>query len=346
MPMEGTASDNLKALLARYPAICRPCRPPEALGNAGGWSGAQLWRYDSGRGPLVARAWPPEGPNRAILERIHAWLGAAAHLGFVPVPLQALDGRTVQEQGGRLWEVAAWLEGAPASGFPPPLAQLRSGFTALAAFHQALGVVWTLGPSPGIGVRLRELEGLIGGGFDVLERAVRRANAEPRSSAAGSWLALARASAGQLLEPLRRASATEIKRQPCLRDARPEHLLFSGDRVTGLIDFGAMDVENVAADLARLLGDWVGPQPTLRSEALAAYTAVRPLEAAELALIELFEDSAALLGPGHWVRWHFLEGRAFDDPSAVAAGIDRGLQRLALRVAAWTKAGPAAPASS
>src|SRR4051812_49800653 len=115
-----TGRDDLSTVLTRYPAIDRPCRPPEALGNAGGWSGARLWRYESGRGPLVARAWPADGPGREALGQIHRWLEAVADLGFIPVPLSALDGRTLQEQGGRFWEVVPWLHREPAPGPTPP----------------------------------------------------------------------------------------------------------------------------------------------------------------------------------------------------------------------------------
>ena len=161
-------------------------RKPEALGNAGGYSGARLWRYESGRGWLVARAWPQDGPSRAGLEQIHRWLDEAAGLGFVPVPLPALDGRTVHEQGGRLWDVSPWLEGAAAPERPPLRPRLRSGFAALAAFHQALRRERTRGPSPGIQARLRELEGLLRDGFDALEHALDRAAADPRSTAPGA----------------------------------------------------------------------------------------------------------------------------------------------------------------
>src|SRR3954454_11405698 len=98
-PMGPTWNGDLTTVLARYPAIVRPCRPPEALGNAGGWSGARLWRFGSGRGPLVARAWPPDGRSREALEQIHRWLAESAGMGFVPAPVPALDGRTVLEQG-------------------------------------------------------------------------------------------------------------------------------------------------------------------------------------------------------------------------------------------------------
>jgi homoserine kinase type II len=331
--MDLTGRNDLIAVLARYPAIARPCKQPEALGNAGGGSGARLWRYESGRGRLVARAWPPESPSRAALEQIHGWLEQTAALGFVPIPIRALDERTVQEQGGRLWDVTAWIAGDPVPE-RPARAQLRSGLAALAAFHQALATNQTWGPSPAVQARRLEIEVLLQDGFDVVKRALDRAPTDLVGISARRWLERARPLARQLVAPLRRAAEREVRLQPCLRDARPEHLLFRGDRVTGLIDFGAMAVENVAADLARLLGEWIGPDRVERATALEAYCSIRPLEPFELTLMDVIAGSTALLGAGHWVRWHFLERRRFQDPTAVEHGIARGLQRLS----AWTTA--------
>jgi homoserine kinase type II len=190
------------------------------------------------------------------------------------------------------------------------------------------------GPSPAVQARLLEIEVLLQDGFDVVKRALDRAPTDLVGISARRWLELARPMASQLVAPLRRAVGREVLLQPCLRDARPEHLLFRGDRVTGLIDFGAMAIDSVAADLARLLGDWVGPDRVERATALEAYTAIRPLEPFELTLIDAIAGSTALLGAGHWVRWHYLERRSFRDPSAVAHGIARGLERLV----AWTTA--------
>jgi homoserine kinase type II len=181
---------------------------------------------------------------------------------------------------------------------------------------------------------LLEIEDLLQGGFAVVERALDRAPADSLTSSARRWLELGRPAARQHVAPLRRAAGRDVLLQPCLRDARPEHLLFCGDRVTGLIDFGAMAIESVAADLARLLGEWVGPDRVEWAAALEAYTAVRPLEAFEIALVAVIAGATALLGAGHWIRWHFLEGRGFRDPTAVARGIERGLHRLV----AWTAA--------
>jgi Ser/Thr protein kinase RdoA (MazF antagonist) len=321
--------DELNVVLSRYPAIVRPTSAPEPLGNAGGGSGARLWRYASGRGAVVVRAWPPDGPGRPDLERIHRWLAEAGGLDFVPVPIPAMDGRTIREHAGLLWEVSPWHSGRADIGRPPPRPRLRAGLTALAAFHQVLARDRIRGQSPGLQARFHELNWLSMGGFEVLEGAIDRAPAEPGRASARQWLDLARRAAPRVLSSLRRASARVVALQPCLRDARPEHLLFTGEQVTGLVDFGAMAIECVAADLARLLAEWVGEDRSARADALDAYSAVRSLDDAESDLLKVFEDSADLLGGGHWVRWHFIEGRVFHDPDAILLGLERGVDRVA-----------------
>jgi homoserine kinase type II len=320
--------DDLRTVLARYPAIVRPCGSLEALGGAGGGSGARLWRFPTGRGTLVARLWPPEWPDRTTLERIHRWLDLVSDLEFVPVPLEAHDGRTVQELRRGLWELSPWLVGLPATRLSPSADRLRAGYAALAAFHQRLAREPLRGPSPGLRARIIEIEKWRGGDFAALANILARSAACRSRDHALRWLDQARRMAPRILEPLHQAAGLDVVLQPCLRDARPEHLLFVDDRVTGLLDFGAMGIECVAADLARLLSEWPGPDRSARANALEAYAAVRPLDLDEIALIDVFESSSALLGGGHWVRWHFIEGREFSDPMAVERGIERGVERL------------------
>ena len=131
-----------------------------------------------------------------------------------------------------------------------------------------------------------------------------------------------------LLDPLEQAAARIVPVQPCLRDARPEHFLFEGDRLSGLVDYGAMGVDSVAADLARLLGEWTCGDLAARREALDSYERVRPLGPSEASLIRVFESATALLIGERWLRWKYIEGRAFDDPNAVAKGLARSLSKL------------------
>ncbi len=317
-----------RAVLDRYPGPSWPTSAPRPLGNAGGLSGARLWRYRSAAGDLVLRLWPVDGPGPSSLARVHAWLAEAAALGFVAAPIPATDGRTLVSEGGRSWEVAPWMAGEADLARPPAPARLVAAFAGLAAFHARLAEHRTVGPSPGLAARAREIEGLLRGEFDAIARAIAADPADPHAVLARPWLDRARALAPGLLEPLRLAAARPLPLQPCLRDARPDHFLFVGDRLTGLVDFGAMGRETVAADLARLLAEAVGPGREPRLSALAAYEQGRPLTVPELAAIPLFERANALLGAGRWARWHFLERRVFDDPGAVLAGLRRGLRRL------------------
>ena len=317
-----------RAVLDRYPAPARPTSAPESLANAGGLSGARLWRFPSGLGTLVARRWPPDGPGRPHLERIHAWLSASRDLGFVPVPIPTVDGRTVVESGDHLWEVAPWMGGTADLTRPPPRARLRSAFAGLAAFHARLSTDRIEGPSPGLAHRVAESERLILGDFEAIRAVAVGAPADPASSPALLWLDRAVPMAPRLLESLRKAAARPLPLQPCLRDARPDHFLFEGGRLAGLVDFGAMGRDSVAGDLARLLAEGVGPDRLSRFLALEAYEAIRPLSEAEARSIDAFERANALLGAGRWARWHFLGRRTFDDPEAVVRGLRRGLERL------------------
>jgi Ser/Thr protein kinase RdoA (MazF antagonist) len=82
-----------------------------------------------------------------------------------------------------------------------------------------------------------------------------------------------------------------------------EHVLFTGDEVTGIIDFGAVDFDAPAGDVARLLGSLVGDDLELWQRGLAAYCAVRPLTDAELSAVSVFHSSGAVIGAANWFNW-------------------------------------------
>ncbi len=318
-------------ILEHYSQRYYPLAQPVSLGGAGGLSGARLWKYRSSAGHLVLRAWPPHGPSRDPLERIHGWLSQAAGLGFIPAPIRDRAGNTLQEHEGRFWELAPWMAGTTDPSRPPSPVRLRSAFTALAAFHQSLIDDRRQSVSPGLGNRYHAVLQLLQGGLDTLEQAIALAGGPGQAElrdAAMRWTALARLLAPRLRAPLHEAASRVVPLQPCLRDARPEHFLFEGDRISGLVNFGAMGVDCIAGDLARLMGEWLDDDPAARAEALNAYERVRHLETAEAGLIAAFESGSALLIGEHWIRWHYVENRRFDDPRAIAQGIDRGLERL------------------
>lgn len=333
-------------LFGDYPPAFMPLDEPEALGGGGGHSGARLWRYRAAAGQFVLRAWPTNGPGRAHIKRVHHWLSLTADLGFTPIPIQDNAGQSIRECGGRIWEIAPWMDGTLDCGQPPSPEHRRAAFAALAALHCRLAHLGHQGTSPGILERHSSLRQLLDGGFDLLEKACRTecspANG-PRDHAL-RWVELARLLAPFVESRLASLVSRVLFLQPCLRDARPEHFLFDGNRVSGLIDYGAMGIETVAADLARLIGEWLGGDLSARREALGVYEAIRPLDPTESTLIAVFESSAAILIGERWSRWHYLEHRTFDDPDAVASGIAKSISQMERWVAAsrgsWQPLGP------
>ena len=115
---------------------------------------------------------------------------------------------------------------------------------------------------------------------------------------------------------------------PCLRDVHRDHVLFIDDEVSGLIDFGAVKNETVAADIARLLGSLVLDDRQGWQTGLAAYQDVRPLAAAEVELITVFDRSNVALSGMNWLEWIYVEGRRFDDRPAILARIDEIMRRM------------------
>lgn len=324
--------DVLTSLLTLYPAGAQPQTPPSSLGNAGGTSGARLWTFESALGPLVARAWPIDGRTTSALMQIHDWLARLADLDFVPVPIAARDGRSLLEIHGQCWEIAPWRPGTADSSRPPSCTRLRSAFAGLAAVHQRLAFRTVTAPSPGLIARLDESKRLLTSELNRMAALVHQAGDDPLRASALRWITLARAGLPGVVAQLLRASRTPVPLQPVLRDARAEHFLFGGDLLTGLVDFGAMGIDSPAADLARLLAEWVGPHRAPRAEALDAYAAIRHLDPVEDALIDVFAESSAWLGPARWVRWHFADSRHFDDPGAARIGLERSLNRLVERL--------------
>ena len=317
----------LASVVASYPAVYRPLSPPESLGNAGGMSGARLWRYPSTAGLLVVRAWPM-GVDRTQIELIHSWLKHAEKLCVVPIPLSANGGRTVQEHGGVCWEVCPWMPGAACLESPPTAGKVASAFATLAAFHLAMGNPQESDFCPGLATRSLEIKTLVRGDLATLKRSVLSHPDDPLRVLAMRWLDCAQKGATKLEPEISRMACVRTPVQPVIRDARPDHFLFTGDAVTGLVDFGAMAIDAVSADLARLLSEWIEPNPILRSLALTSYERVRPLAPVELTLIDGYERSAALLGGGRWIKWHFLDRISFDNPKAVRLGLERGVERI------------------
>lgn len=312
-------------------------------------SGAAFWRVGAAGGTLALKRWPTEHPTPQRLRFIHDVLHHAARRGvaFLPLPIATVDGRSFVEHAGHLWELAPWLPGEADYERGPRPAKLQAALTALAQFHQATAdwehagpsaepaaITTTAGrsPCPGIVRRLERLQELQASGIDNLARAVTDAVRPDLAPLARQFVDLLPRGvplASGLLAPL---ADVPFALQPCLRDIWHDHVLFVDDAVTGLIDFGAIDIDSPAGDVARLLGSLVGDDPVGWRRGLDAYTAVRPLSADERQAIIALDTSSTVLAGCNWIHWIYVDGREFSDPAQVERRFRRLLERLRLLV--------------
>lgn len=343
---------DLSPVIRRFPPDCRPARV-EPLGSAGGFSGAAFWRLTTPRGLLCLRQWPAEHPSPERLRFIHAVLRHVHEGGFklAATPLATTAGETFVSHAGHLWELTPWLPGAADYHDHPSPARLAAAMRTLAEFHQAaktfslplpLGEGWGEGSSPpfplqlgqgeslspGIRERLDRLRRLAAGGLDDLRQKMRRETWPELFDRGVALLDLFPLATPRVESQLAAAASLTVPLQPCIRDVWSDHLLFTGDEVTGLIDFGAMRIDNVATDVARLLGSLAGDAPAARHTGISSYESLRPLSPAEHQLLAAFDSSGVLLSGINWLEWVFCEGRRFQDSGRVRKRMEETIQRL------------------
>ena len=324
--------NQVRQVVDRYPADCRPTRI-EPLFSAGGMSGAEFWRLESPRGLLALRRWPAEHPTPDGLRFIHSVLRHVEGNGFriVPVPMVAADGATFVELGDFFWELAPWLPGVADYEQSPRVEKLRAAMRALAEFHVAAASFpggALLGTSPAVGSRLIRLRELQSGGIDVLARSIKDDVWPEFAQLAREFLTdLPKAVPGAIAE-LAPLASVALPLQPAIRDIWHDHVLFDGDRVTGIIDFGAVRIETPAGDVARLLDSLVGDNEVLCREGLAAYASIRSLSEHERAAVRAFDASGTVLAGCNWIRWVYVEGRSFENHEKI---VER-FRRIVVRV--------------
>ena len=322
-----------RRVLAAYRADCQPLRI-EPLSSAGGFSGAQFWRIHAPAGVFCLRRWPREHPDRQQLEFIQAVLWHVYQEAFrlIPLPLETRTHSGYVCEAGHLWELTPWLPGEADYHRAPSLKKLRAAAAALADFHRA-AATFPLphrgsAAAPGLQSRLAKLQAWNETKLARLSATIPSGDWPELTDRARRLLPLFARATEAVAETLEQAAAIRVPLEPCIRDIWHDHVLFQGDEVSGLIDFGAMRVDSVATDLARLMGSLCGDDSAAWLEALNAFDSVRPLSSGEALLVTAYDRSNVLLSGMSWLEWIYLEGRQFEDRGAICERLDANLARL------------------
>jgi Ser/Thr protein kinase RdoA (MazF antagonist) len=251
---------------------------------------------------------------------------------FVPLPIESDDGPGYVQHAGHYWELTPWMPGKADYHLAPTNEKLVNALSALAHFHRAAESFpvpqGNIAPSPGLKHR-----------SDLIAQGARAGVAQLRIALQTSAWAEIDRRARRAIDLIDRALPAvdhamrpcvdiPVPLQPCIRDVWHDHVLFLDGQVSGIVDFGAMRVDNIATDIARLLGSLVGDERDGWRIGLEAYEAIRPLSEHEGRLIKAFDRSGIVLSLVHWLRWLYLDHKHFADRQAVETRFDELLPRL------------------
>ena len=301
----------------------------QRLGNRGGFSGVCLWQVH-GAAASCLRAWPPNAISVERLKWMHQLMATARAAGhcFVPVVSSNLHGTTWVEHRGRLWELATWMPGRADFHADPTQQKMEAACTSLALVHRAwASLVPATGPCTGIQRRLERI-----GEWSALARHAGAAGFADIDKRVRPWAERAQILLSRLAQQVPSALLPLLQRslplQPCLCDVWHDHVLFTANEVTGLIDYGGVKIDHVAVDLARLLGSMAEDNLALVAAGLQAYMRVRPLSLEEQRLVGLLDRTGTIVGLANWLRWLCYERRAFEDYALVAQRMRRLIERM------------------
>lgn len=256
-----------------FPAPSAECTP---LGSAGGMSGAQFWRIVLPTKTLILRRWPEEHPSPSQLRFIHAVLQHASSRGcdFLPLPLTTRTGQTFIEEVGHLWELAPWMPGTADYATAPTPEKVAAAMHALATFHNATASFSVghqtestpLPPPSAVHRHLTRLHNLSPRRLAEVAHAIRDDIWPDLAPLAHQFLGALPSAIPRAISQLDPLANVALPLQPCLRDIWHDHVLFIGDELTGLVDFGAIAIDTPATDIARLVISFADATPLPRRE--------------------------------------------------------------------------------
>jgi homoserine kinase type II len=324
--MSATFEPVPPSVLTRYGRVVSGLRWI-ALGSGGGFSGARIWRGDdtSGTPVLALKAWPL-ATSAEQLGRVHGWMGRAAHLPFVPAVLRTSEGNTFVSETGRVWDVCRWMSGVPCADPPPTPDRVANACAAVAALHLAWPPHLTPAPCPGILNRLRVLAE-----FRTTLDATDHTRAEndpvlgPVVVRAGELVRREAPRAAGVLRPWANAPGPI---RPCVRDLRADHVLFTGDDLSGIVDYGAMTEDHPAVDLARLLGELCGEDDSLVTVGVDAYRSSGGSPDVSFELVRVLDRTGVLCSIIGWLRRVLNHEQLGVDPISMAHRITKLISRL------------------
>lgn len=307
----------------RNGAVAHPVSSPNSF------SGAAVWRVEAAGRTFALRQWQ-ERMDADRLNRIHEYQRHLGEHGPPIVPLlQRIEGSiaTLVIHAGRHWELATWMPGAADFRQNPTAVRLEAAMHALAAIHRASPESGTpRASSASLARRAQRLNEIVTGETELLRQRLESIPQNEDRTLAQNALTLVDQLAPHQRVRARYWQGVQLPQQWRLGDVHHDHVLFTDDRVTGLVDFGAADYDSRAGDVARLLGSLVGDDRAQWKHGLAAYQAAHQMTPNETAAVAFFDASGTVIAAANWLNWLWPES-----PAAAVPPINRSAALSRLR---------------
>lgn len=326
----------------------------------------KLTSKSDGEQGYCLKQWPTTNGNTEQLSRqqnqlllVYKLLKSAAEsplqLCELPTPWVSKHGVPWTITDGQVTELQPWLRGRPTFWESPTDDKLIDACRTLAEFHKAtesfdIGEVSEAnrektfnssrlpptclpsksfpqtGAPPGIDRRIQFIDELNSGLRNRIGQLAARQN--PLGQLATNLLQNFDRLHANLRFELSTVKERSFQLQYCIRDIWHDHLFFVGDKVSGIVDFGAVAKDNIAADLSRMLGSLIGNETSKWEIGLQEYSSIRELSEAEMQLISAYDRSTTMLAGMNWLKWILLEKRTFESLEPIEKRIQRLLNRL------------------
>lgn len=289
-----------------------------------GLSSSKVFRCELARGSGSAefaclKASPATETNLRRSLLVHEAIQSAKTNGilvlpeFLPTALPPIN----LVENGQLWHLVRWLPGKADYIQSPSHQRLQNAMTTLAKLHLA----W----QPPSSNSLDTIDAPRAEGSPAMADRIRMLQDLLNQAEFHQWQSLARNQREQQLvlrtmaqiERFGHAWLDELKSNSViptnvhcvLRDIWSDHILFTEDEVTGVIDLGAMRIDEPATDVARLIGSL---EPNSKNNWMAGvemYCELNPR--VDTRRVILLDKVSCLLSAVQWLRWLVLERREF-----------------------------------
>lgn len=332
---------EIQTVIDRYPTVLQP-DSVEPFVHGQGFSGAVIFKLICQCGEFCLRRWPSAGLAEQRIHGLHRLLKETNQKGVsqIAVPVETTDGSTLIPAHGHHWQMEPWMPGTADYCENPNTDRLRAAMRCLAQWHLAAAEFqprpneenWFARRADAVSPAVLERRARIGNfqqhGCAAIRRAIARSNGDQFASISQSVLHRFHELASKVAEELDSAVLPRMALQPCIRDVWHDHVLFTRDEVTGLIDLSACRTENIATDIARLVGSLVSDDTDAWATALDAYQELRPLTPNELRLVGILDRSAVLLNGMTWLERYYLKNIRLSDVGRVIDRLKHHLGRL------------------